>query len=104
VALDLELDDELEREGTARELVRALNDHRKEVGLAIADRVRLTLAPSGPRVRAAMAASGDDVAAEVLAVERSVVDEAPAGAATIEVDGEPVAVLLERVERVAPSG
>jgi hypothetical protein len=51
-----------------------------------------------------MAASGDDVAAEVLAVERSVVDEAPAGAATIEVDGEPVAVLLERVERVAPSG
>jgi isoleucyl-tRNA synthetase len=101
VALDLELDDELEREGTARELVRALNDHRKEVGLAIADRVRLTLAPSGPRVRAAMAASGDDVAAEVLAVERSVVDEAPAGAATIEVDGEPVAVLLERV---APSG
>jgi isoleucyl-tRNA synthetase len=99
VALDLDLDDGLVREGTARELVRALNDHRKELGLAIADRVRLTLAPRGPRVRAAVDAHGDDVAAEVLAVERSVVAEPPGGAATIEVDGEAVAVLLERVER-----
>ncbi len=97
VALDLELDDGLVREGTARELVRALNDHRKEVGLAIADRVRLTLAPGGPRVRAAVDAHGDDIAAEVLAVEWSVADGAPDGAATIDVDGEPVGVLLERV-------
>jgi isoleucyl-tRNA synthetase len=97
VALDLELDEALVQEGTARELVRALNDHRKEAGLAIADRVRLTLAPSGPRARAAVDAHGDDIAAEVLAVERAVVDEAPAGAAMIEVDGEAVAVLLERV-------
>jgi isoleucyl-tRNA synthetase len=99
VALDLELDGQLVREGTARELVRALNDHRKEVGLAIADRVRLTLAPSGPRVRAAVEAHGEDVAAEVLAVEIRVVGEPPPGAATTEVDGEAVGVLLERVER-----
>ena len=32
VALDLELDDELRSEGTARELVRAVNDLRKSVG------------------------------------------------------------------------
>jgi isoleucyl-tRNA synthetase len=97
VALDLELDEALVQEGTARELVRALNDHRKEAGLAIADRVRLTLAPSGPRARAAVDAHGDDIAAEVLAVERAVVDQAPVGATTIDVDGESVAVLLERV-------
>ena len=47
MALDLELDDGLRREGLARELVRALNDLRKEVGLAIADRVRLTLEADG---------------------------------------------------------
>jgi isoleucyl-tRNA synthetase len=98
VALDLELDDDLVREGTARELVRALNDHRKAVGLAIADRVRLVVAPGGPRARAALEAHGDDVAAEVLAVEWTLVDQAPPEAATLDVDGEAVAVRLERVE------
>ena len=38
VALDLELDDALRAEGTARALVRALNDARKASGFAIADR------------------------------------------------------------------
>jgi isoleucyl-tRNA synthetase len=97
VALDLELDDDLVAEGTARELVRSLNDHRKDAGLAIADRVRLTLAPTGPRVRAAVEAHGADVAAEVLAVEWSLAPEPPSGATTIEVDGEAVGVQLERV-------
>jgi isoleucyl-tRNA synthetase len=41
VALDLELDDDLRREGLARELVRSLNDLRKDVRLDIADRVVL---------------------------------------------------------------
>jgi isoleucyl-tRNA synthetase len=99
VALDLELDDELVREGTARELVRAFNDHRKAVGLAIADRVRLVVAPGGARTRAALEAHGNEVASEVLAVEWTVVNEAPPGAATLDVDGEPAAVLLERVDR-----
>jgi isoleucyl-tRNA synthetase len=98
VALDLELDDALVGEGTARELVRALNDHRKAAGLAIADRVRLAVAPGGPRTRAALDAHVAEVAAEVLAVEWDVVDEAPPGATTLDVDGDAVAVLLERVE------
>ncbi len=48
VALDLELDDDLRREGLARELVRSLNDLRKEIGLAVSDRV----AVAGGRRRA----------------------------------------------------
>ena len=105
VALDLDLDDDLRREGLARELVRALNELRKERGLAIADRVRLTL--SGPdAVGAAVAAHGPWIAGEVLAVELTWVDGAdgldrpPAadGGAplTIAVDGSEVAVALER--------
>ena len=75
VALDLDLDDDLRREGLARELVRALNELRKERGLAIADRVRLTL--SGPdAVGAALAAHGPWIAGEVLAVELLWVDGA----------------------------
>jgi len=68
VALDLELDDELLREGLARELVRSLNDLRKDVGLDIADRVALTVR-ADDEVWAALDAHGDYVTNEVLAVE-----------------------------------
>ncbi|MBV8560706.1 MAG: isoleucine--tRNA ligase, partial [Acidimicrobiia bacterium] len=42
VALDLEVDEALRVEGTARELVRALNQVRKDAGLAITDRIAIT--------------------------------------------------------------
>jgi isoleucyl-tRNA synthetase len=43
VALDTTLDDELRREGWTREVVRAVNEARKQRGLEIADRIVLTL-------------------------------------------------------------
>ncbi len=43
VALQLELDDELRREGLAREIVHAVQNARKEAGLEITDRIELTL-------------------------------------------------------------
>ena len=45
VALDLALDEELVREGRVYDLVRALNDLRKQEGLALTDRIRLRLPP-----------------------------------------------------------
>jgi isoleucyl-tRNA synthetase len=45
VALDLELDPELELEGRARELIHRINTMRKEAGLEITDRIVLTLPP-----------------------------------------------------------
>jgi isoleucyl-tRNA synthetase len=44
VALDLALDDDLLREGRVYELIHAVNTLRKESGLEITDRIRLTLA------------------------------------------------------------
>jgi isoleucyl-tRNA synthetase len=43
VALQLELDDELRREGLAREIVHAVQNARKGAGLDISDRIELTL-------------------------------------------------------------
>ena len=43
VALSLELDDELLREGLAREIVHAVQNARKEAGLEITDRIELAL-------------------------------------------------------------
>ena len=62
--------DWLRREGTARDLVRALNDLRKATGLEIADRISLTLRAEGP-VGAAIDEHGDTIAAEVLATSWS---------------------------------
>ena len=43
VALQLEIDEELRREGLAREIVRAVQNARKEAGLEITDRIALGL-------------------------------------------------------------
>jgi isoleucyl-tRNA synthetase len=94
VALDLELDDDLRREGVARELVRSLNDLRKDAGLDIADRVRLTLEADGT-VADALVVHRDYVMAEVLAVELTVGPVAGDGH-TLDIDGRPVRVAISR--------
>jgi isoleucyl-tRNA synthetase len=43
VALELDLDDELRREGLAREVVRAVQEARKQAGLEVSDRISLEL-------------------------------------------------------------
>jgi isoleucyl-tRNA synthetase len=92
VALDLELDDELRREGLARELVRSLNDLRKDVGLDIADRVVLAI-DADDAVWAAADAHRDYVMNEVLAVELT---RAPAGEAhELTVDGHDITVSID---------
>ena len=92
VALDLELDDALRAEGTARELVRALNDARKATGLAIADRIRVTL-DVDDAFRAVVDAHRDTIATEVLATE---ISYGP-GPRQMDVDGTSIGVGLERV-------
>ncbi|MGH9001321.1 MAG: isoleucine--tRNA ligase [Acidimicrobiia bacterium] len=96
VALDLAVDGDLRSEGMARELARALNDHRKAIGLAISDRVRVHLWATSPLLDAARA-HGRWIAGEVLATEWTVSgEEADDGAAALDVEGSPVAVVVER--------
>lgn len=89
VALDLELDDDLRSEGTARELVRALNDARKSAGFAIADRVVVTL-DAGDALQAVVESHRTTIAAEVLATDISF----GPGEGQIELDGVTVPVTL----------
>jgi isoleucyl-tRNA synthetase len=67
VALQLELDDELRREGLAREIVHAVQNARKEAGLDISDRIALTLG-GDEELLAAARTHEPYVAAEVLAI------------------------------------
>jgi isoleucyl-tRNA synthetase len=66
VGLDTELTLELSREGDARDLVRGVQNLRKETGLEVTDRITLSLYGSD-RLKAAWEAFGDYVAAETLA-------------------------------------
>jgi isoleucyl-tRNA synthetase len=68
VLLDLEIPEELRQEGWARDLVRAVQQARKEAGLHVADRIRLSLSLP-PELRAAAARFRDYVAEQTLAVE-----------------------------------
>jgi isoleucyl-tRNA synthetase len=101
VALDTTLDDELRREGLARELARRLNDLRKASGLEIADRVHMTLWADGPLADAARQ-HGNWIAGEVLADEWDLSGTNPpdaAGAERLDVDGCAAAVRLEKIEK-----
>jgi isoleucyl-tRNA synthetase len=53
VALQLELDDELRREGLAREIVHAVQNARKEAGLEITDRIELAISGDAGLLEAA---------------------------------------------------
>jgi isoleucyl-tRNA synthetase len=92
VALQLELDDELRREGLAREIVHAVQNARKEAGLEITDRIELRLG-GDEELLAAARAHEDYVSGEVLAT--SVAYDAPDGL-TAKLDGKELRIAVQR--------
>jgi isoleucyl-tRNA synthetase len=66
VGLDTSLNEELRREGVARELVRAVQDARKQAGLEVADRIVLYV-EGDDTVAAALAAHREYLMSETLA-------------------------------------
>ena len=66
VALDIQLTDELKREGIARELKKRIQDSRKQNGLEITDRIRVKL-NSDPQTDAAVREYEDWIKSQVLA-------------------------------------
>ena len=75
-ALDTNLNETLIDEGMAREIVRSVQDARKQAGLEVADRIRLGVSGSDA-VEKALAKHRDYVMAETLAIEWAV-DQADA--------------------------
>ncbi|WP_216404598.1 isoleucine--tRNA ligase [Arcanobacterium phocae] len=71
VVLDTVLDDELEAEGYARDVIRAVQDQRKAEDLHVADRIRLVLTVPEEH-RTAVETHREMISAETLAVESEV--------------------------------
>jgi isoleucyl-tRNA synthetase len=68
VALDLEVTPELKQAGLAREVIRTLQEARKNAGLEVSDRIKLWLSAEG-ELADALAQHGAEVGSEVLAVD-----------------------------------
>ena len=66
VALEVELTDELKREGMARELINRIQNLRKDTGLEITDRIIVTVAPH-EETNAAIESFGNLIKTQVLA-------------------------------------
>ncbi|MEQ8207651.1 MAG: DUF5915 domain-containing protein, partial [Woeseia sp.] len=84
-ALDTSLDDALRREGVARELVRSVQDARKQAGLEVSDRIVLGVSGS-EGVEAALAEHRDYLMRETLASDWACGQTAPLYSAEREVD------------------
>jgi isoleucyl-tRNA synthetase len=96
VALNLELDEELLREGLAREVVHSVQAARKAAGLEVSDSIALTLAGDAELIAAARAHERY-VAGETLASELNFDGaEALGGAHTATIDGRPLRIGVER--------
>jgi isoleucyl-tRNA synthetase len=96
VAVELELDAELRREGLAREMVHAIQNARRDAGLKVTDRIALTLAGDEELLEAARAHQ-DYVAGETLATSVSY-DGAPEGVETT-IEGRALRIGVTRATR-----
>ena len=96
VALDTALTPALEQEGLAREVIRRVQDLRKQADYDLTDRITVQYR-AGDKLAEAIAAFRDAIAAEVLADTLEAVD-APAGDKVLEdrVEGEALVIAVRR--------
>jgi len=93
VALEVELTEALRREGMARELINRIQNLRKESGLEITDRIRVTLSPY-PQVETAVADYGKYICTQVLADTIELADNA---GAEIDFDEFTIRIVVEKI-------
>jgi isoleucyl-tRNA synthetase len=100
VALDLHIDEDLLREGRAREIVHAVQNARKSAGLAVEDRIELSLSGDEALIDAAKA-HRDYLSGETLAVTLTFGEEQAAEAMgyreQARIDGLDLEIALTRV-------
>lgn len=99
VVLDTQIDEQLAREGLARELINRVQNLRKASGLDVSDKIRLRLRSEGPCAQVLQdTALRDLVASETLCVEVELGAVQEGWAHTeAEIDGEAIDLCLERV-------
>lgn len=95
VAIDPEITEELRQEGLVRDLIRQIQNLRKEIGLEVSDRIRMHLAGDG-EIREAVLSFKQHLMSETLAV--SVDWDEEGGGTELSLGGVACSARLEKVE------
>ena len=94
LALDCEVTPELKREGLARELVRYIQNARKDAGLQVDDRINLALTTTDETLKTAIAEHQETIAGETLATMVDAIDSVTPTDVTI--DGLAASISLQK--------
>ncbi len=97
VALDTDLTQELEQEGRVRDVVRALQNTRKDIGLEVTDRISLTFCGISDSLRVAIERFDSYVSGETLATTLRYEDGVTEQAHTVIVGSEKIAVVITKI-------
>ncbi|MFQ5758256.1 MAG: isoleucine--tRNA ligase [Candidatus Bathyarchaeia archaeon] len=99
VGVDTMITEELKKEGLARDIVRRIQNQRKDAGFDIADRIE-TYYEAGPRLAGVFITQGDYIASETLSIMIQKA-EPPTGAhvADYKIDGESLRLGLLRTQK-----
>jgi isoleucyl-tRNA synthetase len=98
VALDLTIDEQLLREGHAREIVHAVQNARKAAGLQVEDRIHLDLGGDAALLDA-LADHRDYIAGETLTVELGLDERGAEFSEASTIDGLQLSIGLRRADR-----
>ncbi len=98
VVLATELTDELIREGLARELVRTIQDRRKEMGCEFTDRINVGIVTESPELKAAVEQFREYIEGETLAVKMAFAPLPAAEPLAIDVAGNSATLYVVVVE------
>ncbi|MDN5276007.1 MAG: ileS [Candidatus Saccharibacteria bacterium] len=95
LSLDLTITPELRREGLAREVIRFVQNARKDAGLQVDDRIALSLLTGDEELRQAIEEHHETIAAETLA--STISENSYSYQTTVKVEGNELTVSLEKV-------
>ena len=99
IALDIQISEDLKREGVARELINRIQNLRKDSGFEVTDKIGVAIFADGAAyddIAAALEGYKDYIAAQTLALSVTLGKDAPEGAADVEWDEGSVKMVLSR--------
>jgi isoleucyl-tRNA synthetase len=100
VLVDARVSEELKREGLARDVVRQVQDLRKQSGLEMEDRIALWLDTGADRLRQAIEAHRDYIASETLTAQWAAQPlDGEAHSTRVKVEGQELLIELRKIAR-----
>jgi isoleucyl-tRNA synthetase len=103
VVVDARITEDLAGEGMARDVVRQVQQLRKDAGLEMEDRIALVLKSNSAALLQAIATHKGYIAGETLTVDWPTSLDGEAATANVKIDGQPLTVFLQKVKAGQPS-